>query len=132
MAGLLAAWLSRLVDCTWPGIVPFFALTSGTTSGNTKYIPCSAEMNGSNARAALDILVHHFANHPGSRVLGGKSFMLGGSTDLTELAPGILAGDLSGIAAQQTPWWALPYAFPPRDLAAHRLGESRTAGARVP
>lgn len=107
----------RLVDCTWPGTIPFFALTSGTTSGTTKYIPCSAEMNRSNARAALDILVHHLANRPGSRVLGGKSFMLGGSTDLTPLAPGIRAGDLSGIATQQTPWWARPYTFPPRDLA---------------
>lgn len=107
----------RLVDCTWPGVIPFFALTSGTTSGTTKYIPCSAEMNRSNARAALDILVHHLASRPGSRVLGGKSFMLGGSTDLTELAPGIRAGDLSGIAAHRTPWWARPYTFPPRDLA---------------
>lgn len=107
----------RLSDCTWPGTIPFFALTSGTTSGATKYIPCSAAMNRSNARAALDILVHHIANRPQSHVLGGKSFMLGGSTDLTELAPGILAGDLSGIAAHQTPWWARHYTFPPRDLA---------------
>ena len=107
----------RLTDCSWPGTIPFFALTSGTTSGTTKYIPCSDAMNRSNARAALDILVHHLANRPQSRVLGGKSFMLGGSTDLTELAPGILAGDLSGIAAQRTPWWARPYTFPPRDLA---------------
>jgi hypothetical protein len=107
----------RLTDCTWPGTIPFFALTSGTTSGTTKYIPCSSEMNRSNARAALDILVHHLANRPDSHVLGGKSFMLGGSTDLTELAPGIFTGDLSGIAAQQTPWWARPYTFPPRNLA---------------
>jgi GH3 auxin-responsive promoter len=107
----------RLTDCTWPGTIPFFALTSGTASGTTKYIPCSSEMNRSNARAALDILVHHLADRPDSHVLGGKSFMLGGSTDLTELAPAIFAGDLSGIAAQQTPWWARPYTFPPRDLA---------------
>jgi hypothetical protein len=107
----------ELVDCSWPGRIPFFALTSGTTSGTTKYIPCSAEMNRANARAVLDILVYHLANRPDSRVLGGKSFMLGGSTDLSELAPGILAGDLSGIAAQQTPWWARAYTFPHRDLA---------------
>jgi hypothetical protein len=74
-------------------------------------------MNRSNARAALDILVHQLANRPQSSVLGGKSFMLGGSTDLTALAAGILAGDLSGIAAHQTPWWARRYTFPPRDLA---------------
>ena len=49
----------RLVDCTWPGTVPYFALSSGTTSGTTKYIPCSHEMNRANDRAALDVLVHH-------------------------------------------------------------------------
>ena len=107
----------RLVDCSWPGTIPFFALTSGTTSGTTKYIPCSAEMNRGNAWAAIDILVHHVANRPGSRVLGGKSFILGGSTDLIEQAPGIRSGDLSGIAASQIPWWAQRYCFPPRDLA---------------
>ena len=29
----------RLTGCTWPGTIPFFALSSGTTSGTTKYIP---------------------------------------------------------------------------------------------
>lgn len=106
-----------LTDCSWPGTIPFFAVSSGTTSGTTKYIPCSAEVNRANARAAIDILVHHVANRPASRVLGGKSFMLGGSTDLIELAPGIRCGDLSGIAASQVPWWVRRYTFPPRDLA---------------
>ncbi len=107
----------RLVDCTWPGVIPFFALSSGTTSGTTKYIPCSAEMNRANAWAAIDILVHHVANRPASRVLGGKTFMLGGSTDLIEVAPQVRSGDLSGIAASQMPWWAQRYSFPPRDVA---------------
>ncbi|HVM81993.1 MAG TPA: GH3 auxin-responsive promoter family protein [Stellaceae bacterium] len=107
----------RLVDCTWPGTIPFFALTSGTTTGATKYIPCSREMNRSNEWAAIDILVHHLRNRPRSRVLGGKNFMLGGSTDLTEQSPGIRSGDLSGIAVSQVPWWAWPYCFPPPELA---------------
>jgi hypothetical protein len=107
----------RLVDCTWPGAIPYFALSSGTTSGTTKYIPCSHAMNRANDRAALDVLVHHFRNRPNSHVLGGKSFMLGGSTKLTELAPGVLAGDLSGIAAARVPLWARAYFYPPRNLA---------------
>jgi hypothetical protein len=74
-------------------------------------------MNRANGRAAIDILVHHMANQPGSRVLGGKSFMLGGSTDLIEQSPGIRSGDLSGIAASQIPWWARRYTFPSRDLS---------------
>jgi len=109
--------LPTLVDCTWPGTIPYFALSSGTTSGTTKHIPCSHEMNRANDRAALDVLVHHFKNRPRSRVLGGKSFMLGGSTELTELSPGIHAGDLSGIAAARVPFWARPYIYPPRELA---------------
>jgi hypothetical protein len=107
----------RLADCTWPGTISYFALSSGTTSGATKYIPCSREMNRANDRAALDVLAHHITNRPSSRVLGGKSFMLGGSTELTELAPGIHAGDLSGIAAARVPFWARPYIYPPRELA---------------
>jgi hypothetical protein len=107
----------RLTDCAWPGTIPFFALSSGTTSGTTKYIPCSAEMNRANAWAAIDILVHHIGNRPASRVLGGKSLMLGGSTGLTTLSPGVHSGDISGIAASQIPSWARRYTFPPRDLA---------------
>ncbi len=107
----------RLDNCTWPGIVPYFALTSGTTTGITKYIPCTRDMLRSNSRAAQDILVHHLLNRPNSRILGGRSFMLGGSTDLHREAPGIHSGDLSGIIANEIPLWARPYAYPPRDLA---------------
>jgi GH3 auxin-responsive promoter len=107
----------RLTDCSWPGTIPYIALSSGTTSGTTKYIPCSHEMNRANERGALDLLVHHLANRPRSRILAGKTFMLGGSTDLSELAPGIFAGDLSGIAAARVPPWSRPYVYPPRELA---------------
>ncbi len=106
----------RLVDCTWPGTIPFFALTSGTTSAVTKSIPCSHQMNKANERAALDLLVHHLTNRPRSRLLGGRNFMLGGSTALTELAPGIYSGDLSSIAAKVIPWWARLRYLQPREL----------------
>ena len=107
----------KLTDCTWPGAVPFFAVTSGTTTGVTKYIPCTREMNRSNIRAGVDLLAHHILNRPRSTILAGKSFMLGGSTDLVEEAPGVRSGDLSGIAASELPWWARPRYFPPLDLA---------------
>jgi hypothetical protein len=106
----------RLGNITWPGIIPFFAVTSGTSSGRTKYIPGSRRMNASNVKAGTDLFVHHLANRPASRVLGGRNFMLGGSTDLVELAPGIYSGDLSGIAAKAMPKWARFHYFPPRRL----------------
>ncbi len=107
----------RLEDCTWPGVIPFFALTSGTASGETKYIPCSRAMVRANRRGALDVLAFHVSNRPESRALGGVTFMLGGSTDLAELAPGIRVGDLSGIETAEIPRWARPYCFPPPESA---------------
>jgi len=107
----------HLDDVSWPGAIPYFAVTSGTTKGVTKYIPCSPAMIRSNVRASTDILVHHLTARPGSRILSGRGFVLGGSTDLVELAPGIRSGDLSGIAAAEVPWWARPRYFPPEDLA---------------
>src|SRR5262249_835004 len=45
---------------------------------------------------------------------------LGGSTDLTAPADGVLAGDLSGIAAREVSRFLRPYTFPPLDLALMR------------
>ena len=106
-----------LRDVTWPGLVPYFALSSGTTSDASKYIPVTRAMVRSNARAMLDTLGFHVLNRPQSRIFAGRNFMLGGSTDLKRLAPGVRAGDLSGIAAAEVPWWARLRFFPPRDLA---------------
>ncbi len=105
-----------LDDCTWPGTIPYFAVSSGTSSGKVKYIPCSADMVRSNKRAALELLIHHVRNRPQSRIFDGKCFLLGGSTDLKELAPGIRAGDISGIAAAEKPRWTYRFYFPPREM----------------
>jgi GH3 auxin-responsive promoter len=107
----------KLVNVSWPGTIPYFALTAGTTTGKTKYIPFSSAMSASNHRATLDTFVHHLSLRPESRVLGGKNFMLGGSTGLIELAHGVYAGDLSGIEATRVPWFVRPYFFPPRACA---------------
>ncbi len=102
---------------SWPGSIPYFAVTSGTTTGATKYIPCSPEMLRANVRASLDILTHHVARRPNSKLLGGRGFMLGGSTDLVRLAPGIESGDISGIAVAELPWWMNRRYFPSKELA---------------
>ena len=107
----------RLVDCTWPGIIPYFARTSGTTAGVSKYIPCSDDMIAANLRAGEDLFVFHALNRPQSQVLAGKCLLLGGSTDLAEEAPGVRSGDLSGIEAREIPAWRRPWVFPPLELA---------------
>ena len=104
-------------NLTWPGRIPFLALTSGTTQGATKYIPVSREMVRSNRKAAQTMVAYHLAANPGSRLFQGRLFFLGGTAALEEPAPGVRQGDLSGIAALELSPLLRPYTFPPLELA---------------
>jgi hypothetical protein len=126
-----------LADATWPGQVPYLALSSGTTTGTTKYIPITPQMLASNRRAALTSLAWFRAANPGKPLFAGRMFFLGGSTDLQRLPvarkPGtfskdagiVLAGDLSGIVARELPGYMRPYVFPPLDVALQRDWEMK-------
>jgi GH3 auxin-responsive promoter len=104
-------------DLTWPGRIPYFALTSGTTQGATKYIPVSRAMLASNRKAAQTMVAYHQAVRPGSRLFHGRLFFLGGSSDLECPAPDVHQGDLSGIASKELNELLRPYTFPPLELA---------------
>lgn len=106
-----------LTDCTWPGTVPSFALTSGTTTGATKYIPYNREMGKHAVRGMLDLFVHHLIWRPESRAFGGKGLMLTGDLHLKEHAPGIHSGAVSAITARRTPRWLRSRILPSRELA---------------
>jgi len=108
-----------LDNVTWPGTIRYFARSSGTTTGESKHIPCSNEMIKANNRGGLEVFLAHLQNNPHSRVSSGRTFLFGGSPALDELAPGIFAGELSGIAARETPSWAgTDRYYPPPELAA--------------
>ncbi len=104
-------------NLTWPGRIPYLALTSGTTQGATKYIPVSRAMLASNRKAARTMVAYHQASRPGSRLFHGRLFFLGGSSDLDRPAPGVEQGDLSGIASKELNDLLRPYTFPPLELA---------------
>ena len=119
-----ALWDSYLKDqyptfdnLTWPGRIPFLALTSGTTQGATKYIPVSTEMVASNRKAAKTLVAYHLAARPDSQLFRGRIFFLGGSTNLETPAPGVRQGDLSGIAAEEAGDLLRPFTFPPLEIA---------------
>jgi hypothetical protein len=104
-------------NLTWPGRIPYLALTSGTTQGATKYIPVSRAMIGSNKKASLTMVAYHLAARPDSRLFRGRLFFLGGSTDLEQPAADVRQGDLSGIASKEVSALLRPYTFPPLELA---------------
>ncbi len=119
----------NLAGVTWPDHVPYFAVTSGTSTGKTKYIPVSRQMCRSNRRAGFDVMVHHLRNRPKSRVLGGKSFMLGGTVDLTAEGPAAESGDLTGIALKEAPDWTRHYTFAPASAAGETDWERKIEAA---
>jgi hypothetical protein len=107
----------RFDNLTWPGRIPYLALTSGTTQGTTKYIPVSWEMIASNQKAAKTMVAYHLKSRPKSKLFEGRIFFLGGSTNLETPAQGVRQGDLSGIAAEEAGEFLRPYTFPPLELA---------------
>ncbi len=107
----------RIDNITWPGVYPFFAMSSGTTTGTNKYIPMTRALMDANSNAIGDLFVHHYNNVVRDRVFFGKIFLIGGSTDITEEAAGIGSGDMSGIEVKEAPFYARPWLFPPPDLA---------------
>jgi hypothetical protein len=111
-----------LRQITWPDPITYFALSSGTTSGATKYIPISRQMLASNRRAAFTTLALFLAAFPHTPLFNGRLFFLGGSTDLQDLSTPaapytVLAGDLSGITAREAPPLLRPYTYPPVEVA---------------
>jgi len=108
----------RAENCTWPGLAPYYAMSSGTSTGVNKYLPTTPELIHSNALMMRDVMAYHAANRPGTRALRGKVMLLGGSTQLTIEAPGVQSGDLSGIELLEIGWPMRRWFFPPLHLAA--------------
>jgi len=108
--------LLQLRDVSWPGRVPWFCETSGTTAP-TKFIPFTREMFAMNRRAALDMISCYLARETGSRLPGGKILYMAGSTQLKAMGDGVLAGDMSAITLCQRPAWLDPFVEPREPLA---------------
>jgi len=92
-------------DVCWPGVIKYFALSSGTSEASSKYIPITRELIKSNTVTSLRQLLSlaKYENVPKSAI-GRGWLMLGGSTQLQE-GPTYFAGDLSGIQQKNLPFW---------------------------
>ncbi len=107
----------KLEGATWPDPIPYYALSSGTTSGATKYIPISKEMLASNRKGAVTLVSLYRSVVPRAYLMRGQFFFLGGNTDMRVESNGSRAGDLSAVAAIEISKLTNPYTFPPRALS---------------
>ena len=124
-------WWHRMVagepNICWPGKVNYFALSSGTSGGPSKYIPVSQDM----IRAMRRTNTRIFA---GSTTLGlpdsfySSEMMAIGST--IELRPhgSVYVGDVSGINTRHIPnWFASRFYKPGKEVAALKDWNERLA-----
>ena len=98
-------WLRAVAgeaDVTWPGRPRHWVKTSGTTAGD-KLIPVTPEAFASHRRGGWDAMVMAVERVGAAALLGGPMLFLGGSTKLSTIGDGALAGDLSGLAIRRLP-----------------------------
>lgn len=92
-------------DVCWPGVIKFFALSSGTSEASSKYIPITKELIRANTLTSFRQLISLASyNNVPKKYVGKGWLMLGGSTHLQKSAT-YYAGDLSGIQAKNIPFW---------------------------
>lgn len=104
-------------DVLWPGRCTYYAVSSGTTAGRTKYLPITREMIAHFSQAGLDSLLFYTLRKGDTDFFRGRHLFLGGSTTLTpipESKPFIAyGGDLSGITSLNLPGWVDRHLYEP-------------------
>jgi hypothetical protein len=97
--------LEGVPDVCWPGVIKYFALSSGTSEGPSKYIPITKDLIRSNTITSFKQLLSltKYENVPKSSISKGW-LIIGGSTQLQKGAT-FYAGDLSGIQQKNIPFW---------------------------
>ncbi len=85
-------------DILWPGRVRWYAKSSGTTNDKSKFIPVSKQgLDKIHYYGGEDTVIGYMRNYPGSRIMDGRTLILGGSHAPNYNTPGTLVGDLSAI-----------------------------------
>jgi len=109
------AHLSDTPDVCWPGQVPYFALSSGTSQASTKYIPVTDDMLHVMKRGARRMFADMSRLDLPASHLTRKMLMIGSCTQLNREKQH-WSGDLSGIIGLNRPRWMERYYSPGRDI----------------
>lgn len=117
-----AVFVERLMkgekNLLWPGEIKWFAKSSGTTNDKSKFIPVSKQsLEDVHYRGVKDVFALYLKNNPESKVLSGKTLILGGSHQVNQYSNNSYYGDLSAILLENTPFWTDFYKTPATEVA---------------
>ena len=88
----------------WPTHIEWFAKSSGTTSGKSKFIPVSEEtLEFCHYEGAKDVMALYCQENEDSQVFAGKSLIMGGSHQVNEMNGQSKCGDVSAVMMQNMP-----------------------------
>jgi hypothetical protein len=102
----------------WPTEIKWFAKSSGTVTGKSKFIPVSKEaLIDCHYKGGKDLLSIYHNNHPESKLILGKVLVVGGSSQINKLNSGSYTGDLSAIIMKNFPFWVEQRRVPNMEVA---------------
>jgi hypothetical protein len=102
----------------WPTEVRWFAKSSGTTAGKSKFIPVTYEsLEECHFQGGKDAMLMYLLNNPNSEMFEGKGLIMGGSHQLNQLQDETYYGDLSAVMMQNMPFWAHYFRTPELSIA---------------
>jgi hypothetical protein len=102
----------------WPSEIRWFAKSSGTTAGKSKFIPVSQEaLEECHYKGGKDLLSIYCSNYPDTHIFTGKGLTLGGSRQATIDGGDSFTGDISAILMQNMPFWAQMIRTPELSIA---------------
>lgn len=84
----------------WNTPINWYAKSSGTSSGKSKFIPVTKAAMDAHYTGARDLMAFYLMNNPKTNVFGGKGIVLGGSHDTSEWSDDVRYGDLSAVLMQ--------------------------------
>ncbi|MDG1477207.1 MAG: GH3 auxin-responsive promoter family protein [Vicingaceae bacterium] len=102
----------------WPTEIKWFAKSSGTSTGKSKFIPVSKEsLIDCHYKGGKDLLSIYHNNHPESKLILGKVLVVGGSSAINSFSNNSYYGDLSAIIMKNFPMWVEQRRVPKMDIA---------------
>ncbi len=110
--------LNNEQNLLWGSDINWFAKSSGTTSGKSKFLPVSKEaLEDCHYKGGKDLLSLYYNQIPDRKLYKGKHLILGGSAEINYLGQDSYFGDLSAIILKNMPWWAEIRRTPAKEIA---------------
>jgi hypothetical protein len=88
----------------WYEKIAWFSKSSGTTADKSKYIPVSpSALKENHYKGGYDVIAQYLINNPSSKLLSGKSLIIGGSQKPHQEGSHIHSGDISAVITVNQP-----------------------------